>query len=67
MDAALFAAAGIPTVNYGLQVEERTRRWSGVDLNSVVTTAQVFGRTAASFCRVLNSDACSEAEPLIGV
>jgi acetylornithine deacetylase len=60
MDAALFAAAGIPTVNYGPGGGGAHEAVEWVDLNSVVTTAQVLVETAASFCRVLNSDACSE-------
>jgi len=51
MDAALFAAAGIPTVNYGPSGAGAHEAVEWVDLNSVVTTAQVLVETAWSFCR----------------
>jgi len=50
MDAALFAAAGIPTVNYGPAGGGAHEAVEWVDLNSVVTTAHVLVETAASFC-----------------
>ena len=51
MDAALFAAAGIPTVNYGPAGAGAHEAVEWVDLNSVVTTAQVLVETARIFCK----------------
>jgi acetylornithine deacetylase len=51
MDAALFAAAGIPTVNYGPSGAGAHEAVEWVDLDSVVTCAQVLLKTAWSFCR----------------
>jgi acetylornithine deacetylase len=51
MDAALFAAAGIPTVNYGPSGAGAHEAVEWVDLNSVVTCAQVLVETARNFCR----------------
>jgi acetylornithine deacetylase len=51
MDAALFAAADIPTVNYGPGGAGAHEAVEWVDLNSVVTCAQVLVETARSFCR----------------
>jgi len=51
MDAALFAAAGIPTVNYGPSGAGAHERVEWVDLKSVVTTAEVLVETAWRFCR----------------
>jgi acetylornithine deacetylase len=51
MDAALFAAAGIPTVNYGPGGAGAHEAVEWVDLNSVVTCAQVLIESARSFCR----------------
>ena len=50
MDAALFATAGIPTVNYGPSGAGAHEAVEWVDLNSVVTTAQVLVETARTFC-----------------
>ena len=50
MDAALFAAAGIPTVNYGPGGAGAHEAVEWVDLDSVVTCAQVLVRTAWNFC-----------------
>lgn len=52
MDAALFAAAGIPTVNYGPGGAGAHEAVEWVDLNSVVTCAHVLVETARSFCRM---------------
>jgi acetylornithine deacetylase len=51
MDAALFHAAGIPTVNYGPGGAGAHEAVEWVDLNSVMSTAQVLVETARSFCR----------------
>jgi len=51
MDAALFAAAGIPTVNYGPSGAGAHEAVEWVDLDSVVTTARVLVETAVCFCR----------------
>jgi len=51
MDAALFAAAGIPTVNYGPSGAGAHEAVEWVDLDSVVTCAQVLVQTAWSFCQ----------------
>ena len=50
MDAAIFAAAGIPTINYGPSGggAHETAEW--VDLDSVVTCAQILAETARRFC-----------------
>jgi len=50
MDAALFAAAGIPTANYGPSGAGAHEAVEWVDLDSVVTCAQVLVKTAWSFC-----------------
>ena len=50
MDAALFAAAGIPTVNYGPGGAGAHEAVEWVDLDSVVTTAQVLVETGRRFC-----------------
>lgn len=50
MDAALFAAAGIPTVNYGPSGSGAHEAVEWVDLDSVVTCAQVLVETARRFC-----------------
>jgi acetylornithine deacetylase len=50
MDAALFAAAGIPTVNYGPGGAGAHEAVEWVDLNSVVTTAEVLVESARAFC-----------------
>jgi len=50
MDAALFAAAGIPTVNYGPGGAGAHAAVEWVDLNSVVTTAEVLVESARAFC-----------------
>jgi len=51
MDAALFAAAGMPTVNYGPSGAGAHEAVEWVDLDSVVTSAQVLVETARRFCR----------------
>ena len=50
MDAALFAAAGIPTVNYGPGGAGAHEAVEWVDLDSVVSCAQVLAETARRFC-----------------
>jgi len=51
MDAALFAAAGIPTVNYGPSGAGAHEAVEWVDLDSVATSAQVLVETACTFHR----------------
>ncbi|HEV2387919.1 MAG TPA: M20/M25/M40 family metallo-hydrolase [Candidatus Acidoferrales bacterium] len=51
MDAALFAAAGIPTVNYGPGGAGAHEAVEWVDLDSVVSCARVLTETARRFCR----------------
>jgi acetylornithine deacetylase len=50
MDAALIAAAGIPTVNYGPTGSRAHEAVEWVDLDSVVSCAQVLVETARRFC-----------------
>jgi acetylornithine deacetylase len=50
MDAALFAAAGIPTVNYGPGGAGAHEAVEWVDLDSVVSCAQVLAEAARRFC-----------------
>jgi acetylornithine deacetylase len=50
MDAALFAAAGIPTANHGPSGAGAHEAVEWVDLDSVVTCAQVLVKTAWNFC-----------------
>jgi acetylornithine deacetylase len=50
MDAALFATAGIPTVNYGPSGAGAHEAVEWVDLNSVVTTAEILMETTRTFC-----------------
>jgi acetylornithine deacetylase len=50
MDAALFAAAGIPTVNYGPGGAGAHEAVEWVDLESVVTCARVLAEAVRSFC-----------------
>ena len=50
MDAALFHAAGIPTVNYGPDGAGAHEAVEWVDLDSVVSCAQVLAETARRFC-----------------
>ena len=50
MDAALFHAAGIPTVNYGPGGAGAHEAVEWVDLDSVVTCTHVLVETARSFC-----------------
>jgi acetylornithine deacetylase len=50
MDAALFAAAGISTVNYGPGGAGAHEAVEWVDLDSVVTCAHVLVKTAWNFC-----------------
>lgn len=49
MDAALFAAAGIPTVNYGPAGSGAHEAVEWVDLDSVVTCARVLAEAARRF------------------
>ena len=56
MDAALFAAADIPTVNYGPGGAGAHEAVEWVDFNSVVTTAEVLAETARVFCRPIDPD-----------
>lgn len=51
MDAALFAAAGIPTVNYGPAGAGAHEAVEWVDLNSAVTCARVLVETARRFAK----------------
>jgi acetylornithine deacetylase len=51
MDAALFAAAGIPTVNYGPGGAGAHEAVEWVDLDSVVSCAAVLAEAARRFCR----------------
>jgi acetylornithine deacetylase len=51
MDAALFAAAGIPTVNYGPSGAGAHEAVEWVDLDSLVSSAQVLAETARRFSR----------------
>jgi len=50
MDAAIFGAAGIPTVNYGPAGAGAHEAVEWVDLDSVVTCAQIFAEAARRFC-----------------
>lgn len=50
MDAALFAAAGIPTVNYGPGGAGAHEAVEWVDLDSVESTARVLFSAAREFC-----------------
>ncbi len=50
MDAALFAAAGIPTVNYGPSGVGAHEAVEWVDLDSVVTCAQVLAEASRRLC-----------------
>jgi acetylornithine deacetylase len=50
MDAAIFAAAGIPTVNFGTSGAGAHEAVEWVDLDSVVTCARVLVESAVSFC-----------------
>jgi acetylornithine deacetylase len=50
MDAALFAAAGIPTVNYGPAGAGAHEAVEWVDLDSVVACARVLAEAAQRFC-----------------
>jgi acetylornithine deacetylase len=50
MDAALFHAAGIPTVNYGPGGAGAHEAVEWVDLDSVVSCAQVLVETTRRFC-----------------
>lgn len=51
MDAALFAEAGIPTVNYGPAGAGAHEAVEWVDLGSVATCARVLVESARRFCR----------------
>ena len=50
MDAALFAAAGIPTINYGPSGAGAHEAVEWVDLDSVVSCTKVLVETAWNFC-----------------
>ena len=50
MDAALFAAAGVPTVNYGPAGAGAHEAVEWVDLNSVIGCAHVLVQAARRFC-----------------
>jgi acetylornithine deacetylase len=50
MDAAIFAAAGIPTVNYGPSGAGAHEAVEWVDLDSVVTCARILADAARRFC-----------------
>jgi acetylornithine deacetylase len=50
MDAALFAAAGMETVNYGATGAGAHEAIEWADLDSVVSCAAVLAETARSFC-----------------
>jgi acetylornithine deacetylase len=50
MDAAIFAAAGIPTVNFGTSGAGAHEAVEWVDLESVVTCARVLVESALRFC-----------------
>jgi acetylornithine deacetylase len=50
MDAAIFAAAGIPTVDYGPSGGGAHEAIEWVDLNSVVTCAEILAEAARRFC-----------------
>ena len=50
MDAALFAAAGIPTVNYGPGGAGAHEAVEWVELDSVVQCARVLVETARGYC-----------------
>jgi len=51
MDAAVFAGAGIPTVNYGSSGAGAHEAVEWVDLDSVISVAQVMVETARRFCK----------------
>ena len=51
MDAALFAAAGMETVNYGATGAGAHEAVEWADLDSVVNCAAVLAETARRFCR----------------
>jgi acetylornithine deacetylase len=50
MDAALFAAAGMETVNYGATGAGAHEAVEWADLDSVVSCAAVLAETARTFC-----------------
>jgi acetylornithine deacetylase len=50
MDAALFAAAGMETVNYGATGAGAHEAVEWADLDSVVSCAAVLAETARNFC-----------------
>ena len=50
MDSAIFAAAGIPTVDYGPSGAGAHEAVEWVDLDSVVTCAQILAEAARRFC-----------------
>jgi len=50
MDAAIFAAAGIPTVDYGPSGAGAHEAIEWVDLDSVVTCARILAEAARRFC-----------------
>lgn len=50
MDAAIFAAAGIPTVNYGPSGAGAHEAVEWVDLDSVIACARILAEAARRFC-----------------
>ncbi len=50
MDAAIFAAAGIPTINYGPSGAGAHEAVEWVELDSVVTCARILAEAARRFC-----------------
>jgi acetylornithine deacetylase len=50
MDAAVFAGAGIPTVNFGPHGDGAHADVEWVDVQSLVTTARVIAESARRFC-----------------
>ncbi len=50
MDAAIFAAAGVPTVNYGPSGAGAHEAVEWVELDSVVTCARILAEAARRFC-----------------
>ena len=55
MDAAIFAAAGIPTVNYGPSGAGAHEAVEWVDLDSVVSCARVLAGAVRRFCALRGS------------
>ena len=57
-DAALFAAAGVPAINYGPSGTGAHAAIEWVDIDSVVECARVLAETARRFCSGDGTDAC---------